>query len=474
MKAGMAGPRSLRWRLLTATLVAVLAAMLLAGWWLSSLFREQVTRQFADLLTAQLDQVTTRLEPGADGEPTLDPAALSDPRWLRPYSGLYWQVEAATPTQGRRPALRSRSLWDTELVPPQDTPADGEVHVHTISGPDETSLLLVERTVRVDGAGRTPWRVLVAADVRETEAAARRFNRMLVLSLSVLFVLLVAAAAAQVTLGLAPLRALQHALQGVREGRVQRLEGRFPSEVQPLVDDFNGVLDRNAAIVARARTQAGNLAHAIKTPMAALLQAAAAARQRSDTLPHLPALVDEQVSLARRHVDWHLARSRAAAARGMPGLHTDVAPVIEGLVRVMDRVHAERGVRLTADPVDAGLQFAGEAEDLHEMVGNLLDNACKWARGEVRVSVRRFLEGGAQRLQIAIEDDGPGIAADRRDQALARGARLDESVPGSGLGLAIVQELAALYEGRVELGASDVGGLRTTLTLPLWQAPARC
>lgn len=470
MKAHAVGPRSLRWRLLTATLVAVLVATLLSGWWLAGLFREQVTRQFADLLTAQLDQVVARLEAGADGEPVLDPAALSDPRWLRPYSGLYWQIEAASPTEGRRAALRSRSLWDTELIAPVDTPADGEVHVHGIAGPDDSSLLLVERTVRIDGAARTPWRVLVAADVRETEAAARRFNGVLAASLGVLFVLLVAAAATQVTLGLAPLRALQRALLAVREGRVHRLEGRFPSEVQPLVDDFNGVLDRNAAIVARARTQAGNLAHAIKTPLAALLQAASAARQRPEALVELPALVDEQVAHARRHVDWHLARSRAAAARGMPGVHTEVAPVIDGLVRVMARVHAGRGLRLSAERVEPGLLFAGEGEDLHEMVGNLLDNACKWARGAVDVAATRVVGEGVPRLRITIEDDGPGIAAERRGLALARGERLDESVPGSGLGLAIVQELAALYEGSVELAASAAGGLRVELVLPLARA----
>ncbi|MGA0612885.1 ATP-binding protein [Caldimonas sp. KR1-144] len=468
MTSRATGPRSLRWRLLTATLIAVAAAMLLAGWWLSALFREHVTRQFAELLTAQLDQVVAAVEPGSAGEPTLDPAALSDPRWQRPYSGLYWQVDEAAGGSGRV-ALRSRSLWDAQLAVPADRPADGEVHVHEVRGPAGASLLLVERSVRIDGAARAPWRVLVAADVRETQAAARRFDGVLAASLGVLCALLLVVAVAQVTLGLAPLHALQRALLDVREGRAQRLSGRFPSEVQPLVDDFNGVLDRNAAIVARARAHAGNLAHALKTPLAALMQAAAGARQRPAALAELPALVDEQAGLARRHVDWHLARARAAAARGVPGVHTEVAPVIDGLLRVMGRVHADRGLRLAADRVEPGLVFAGEAEDLHEMVGNLLDNACKWARGAVEVSAARLPGDGPPRLHITIDDDGPGIASERRESALARGARLDESVSGSGLGLAIVQELAALHDGELRLASAPAGGLRVDLVLPSWR-----
>ncbi|WP_374675136.1 sensor histidine kinase [Ideonella sp.] len=461
-------PRSLRWRLLIATLAAAALALLLAGWLLAGLFREAVTRQFASLLTAQLDQVVTRLEVGPEGAPVLDAAQLSDPRWLRPYSGLYWQVEVH-PAAGRpRPALRSRSLWDTELAAPPDEPADAQVHVHEVAGPGGARLLLVERLVRLDGAAHGPWRVQVAADLRDNDAAVQRFNTGLGASLAVLLLVLVAAAGAQVHVGLAPLRALQRAVAAVRSGRAARLEGGFPAEVQPLVDDFNGVLDRNLAVVDRARTQAGNLAHAIKTPLSALLQAAEAARQRPAELAQLPARVDEQVALARRHVDWHLARARAAAAHGMPGVHTDVALVVEGLRRVMSRVHAARGLRLQVGPLPPGLRFAGEAQDMHEMLGNLLDNACQWARAEVRVSVALDRDAATPRFTLVVEDDGPGIAEADRDAALARGGRLDESRPGSGLGLAIVQELATLYGGTLTLDRATppLGGLRAQIRLP--------
>ncbi|WP_157264276.1 sensor histidine kinase [Azohydromonas aeria] len=462
--------RSLRWRLLAATCVAVLAAVVMAGAVLSGLFREHVTRQFAATLTAELDQVTARFEMDAAGSPRLDPAGLSDPRWTRPYSGLYWQVDRMGGATPRRGVLRSRSLWDAELQAPADQPPDGQVHVHEVVGPGGAALLLVERTVRVAADGPAAWRLLVAADRHETAEAVERFNGVLAWSLAALLGLLLLAAATQVSIGLAPLQALQQALAAVREGRRPRLQGRFPLEVQPLADDFNGVLERNAEVVARARTQAGNLAHALKTPLAAMAQAADSAQRHPDELAALPALVAEQVEIARRHVHWHLARSRAAAAQGVPGMRAEVAPVVTGLVRVMSRVHGERGLRIEAQAVPPGLAFAGEVQDLQEMLGNLLDNACKWARSVIRISALPEQGGGAPRLRVLIEDDGPGIAADQRERALARGGRLDEATPGSGLGLAIVRELADLYGGQLSLTRAKSGGLAVELMLPMASA----
>lgn len=475
--------RSLRFRLLAATLLALLLALSLAGLLLTGLFRDHVMRQFDAVLTTQLDQVTARLDFDAAGQPQLQPQRLSDPRWSQPYSGLYWQVDRAdaAPPVG---LLRSRSLWDDTLAPPADVLADGERHVHRIAGPRGAQLMLVERTVRppdsssasspasssADTGRATAWRVMVAADLGETEAAVARFGGVLAASLAILLLLLGAAAWAQVAVGLAPLRALQRALVAVHEGRSARLDDPVPLEVQPLVEDFNRVLDRNAEVVTRARTQAGNLAHALKTPLAALAQAAAEARRRPPSASDLPALVDEQVRVAQRHVDWHLARSRAAAAHGLPGARAAVAPAVAGLLRVMARVHAERGLDLRCEVIAPDLHFAGEAQDLQEMVGNLLDNACKWARHTVRLQATATAGAHGPRLHIGIEDDGPGIAPERRAAVLARGTRLDESVPGSGLGLAIVQELVDLYGGRLSLVAStptpEGGGLRIDLELP--------
>jgi signal transduction histidine kinase len=463
--AGIRRQRSLRFRLLAATLLAVLVALALAGLLLSGLFRDHVMRQFSRTLTEQLDQVTARLEFDGTGQPRLGGEQLSDPRWSRPYSGLYWQIDraGATPLAA---VLRSRSLWDTTLQPPADAPAAGEVHVHEVPGPQGAALLLVERTVQPPGAAAPPWRLMVAADLGETAQAIQRFTGMLAASLGALLLLLGAAAVAQVAVGLAPLRALQRSLAGVHAGQAQRIDAHFPAEVQPLVDDFNRVLDHNAAIVARARTQAGNLAHAVKTPLAALAQAASAAQRNPVDAGALAARVHDQVAVARRHVDWHLARARAAAAHGMPGVRAAVAPALAGLVRVLERVHAERGVRITCAAVADDLHFAGEVQDLQEVAGNLIDNACKWARSAVQVQAWGADTPAGRRLHLVIEDDGPGIAPQRRAAVMARGARLDESVPGSGLGLAIVSELVGLYGGTVTLADAATGGLRVEVELP--------
>lgn len=451
--------RSLRQRLLLVTLLTAGLTLVVAGLALSALFRDHVRQQFIERLTADLDQVVARLEVNAQGQPGLDASRLSDPRWTRPHSGLYWQVDGAGP-DGRPGLLRSRSLWDEDLAAPRDQPGLGELHVHALTNQRGEPLLLIERGLRADGAA-APWRVMVAASTQPLQQAVQRFDRVLMIALLVLLVLLGAGALLQVTLGLAPLARLREALAALRDGRTQRLAGRYPDEVQPLVDDLNGVLDRQAETLARARAQAGNLAHALKTPLTILGQGATNARADAAARDELPGLVLDQVQVARRHIDWHLARARAAAAQGAAGLRTPLRPVADGLMRVMQKVHAGRGLAIAAD-LDEHLAFAGEAQDLQEMLGNLLDNACKAARTQVRLGATQ----AGRQLRLTVDDDGPGIAPAQRAEALKRGARLDETTPGSGLGLAIVQELATLYGGTVALDTSPLGGLKVALTLP--------
>jgi signal transduction histidine kinase len=451
--------QSLRWRLLLATLAGVAVALLLAGVVLSSLFREHTTRQFQAQLQQQLDQLTALLEPDPQGEPRLK-TPLNDPRWQTPYSGLYWQMEHAD-TPVATPALRSRSLWDTALVVPRDRPPTGAVHSHRLSGPDQQNLLVLERTVQFDPSPMR-WRLLVAGNTRELEQANARFSGTLALCLLVLGLALLAAAWAQVVLGLAPLGRLQHAVQAVRHGNTSRLQGQFPVELQPLVQDFNRVLDQNEQVVTRARHMAGNLAHAIKTPLAVL---ANAATQSASDATALATLVREQVRSARQQVDWHLGRARANAS-GVPGLRTDVPSTLEALVRVMHKVHAHRDDRpplqIDIAPHAAPITFAGEKQDLQEMLGNLLDNACLWAHQRVALALRS--EGPW--LHITLDDDGPGLSAEQRQAVFERGVRADERLPGSGLGLAIAQETAQLYRGQIVLAPSPLGGLRATLSLP--------
>lgn len=460
---------SLRLRLLALTGLGVALALLLAGMLISGLFRDALLRQFQLGLEQQLDQLIARVNFDAQGRPQLDDRSLSDPRWQKPYSGLYWQINRSDQVV----VLRSRSLWDVSLANAPDRLSDGALHVHGGLGPRGTPLLVLERVVRPEELPDLRWRLLVAGDTQAVDDAVARFRGLLMLALGALLILLLSAGWAQVALGLAPLRALQRALMDVRQGREKQIRGPVPQEVQPLVDGFNAVLARNAEVVERARQQAGNLAHAVKTPLAVLAQAAQAAQRpglpaspdaMADTA--LPSLVMEQVALARRQVDWHLARARAAGAHGVAGQRVGVAPVLRDLLRVMGKVHAGRALELRCLPVGEDIAFAGEAQDLQEMLGNVLDNACKWARHVVQVEADLVPTGHAVVLQVTVQDDGPGIAPELRDAVLARGMRIDESVPGSGLGLAIVGDLVDLYGGSLTLDSPASGGLRACIRLP--------
>ena len=454
MRKSLLARSSLRLRLLAGSLIWILAALTLTGFLLADLFSAHVAARFEAELQTHLDQLTANLEVAPDGAPRLR-GELSDPRLSRPYSGLYWQVgdlggeEAAL--------LRSRSLWDAVLVAPADALADGETHVHRIDGADASRLVMTERMIRPAEQPDRVLRLIVAADERAMTGPVREFVGLLALALAVLAAGLVAAAVVQVAVGLAPLRRLRRALGAVRDGRTRRLAGDFPQEVQPLVDELNTLLHNDAEVVARARTQAGNLAHAVKTPLAVLANAAA----REDSA--LARLVREQVATARRQVDHHLARARAAAAIQIPGLRTPVGAALAGLVRVMQRVHAERGLHIDVAPVAQVTVFRGEEQDLQEMLGNVLDNACKCASRRVAVHVA-VAEAG--KITVSIDDDGPGLAPAEREAVFVRGVRADEQTPGSGLGLAIVRDLARLYGGDVSLDASPLGGLRVILSLP--------
>ncbi len=449
--------RSLRLRLLVGTLVWIIATIAIAGWSLSGLFRQHVAAQFHDGLTIHLEQLTANLVLAPDGTPGLS-MPLSDPRLSRPYSGLYWQVDRLDNTQHTqvRGILRSRSLWDSVLEVPGDAPADGEMHQHRVSGPDGAPLGMIERLIYPAEQPEQAFRLIVAADERLISEPVERFNGLLGWTLGGLGLGLIVAAIVQVLIGLRPLGHLRRALTAVREGEAQHIEGSFPREVQPLVDDFNEVLAHNARIVSHARTQAGNLAHAVKTPLTILTNAAA----RPD--PGLPQLVSEQVVIARRQVDYHLARARAAAAATVPGVRSEVRPLVDSLVRVMERLYQERNIAVTIADSDIAPVFRGEQQDLQEMLGNVLDNAWKWAASRVEISF--LIEG--ERLVIQVDDDGQGLATEQRQAVLARGVRADERVPGSGLGLAIVEDLAQLYDGSIELDDSPLGGLRVRLILP--------
>lgn len=450
---------SLRWRLLGVALVAVTAALAIAGWWIARLFEQHVTQQFDQRLDDQLTQVIALLTVEATGRPALE-GRLPDPRWERPYSGLYWQVQALA--GDAEPVLRSRSLWDERLTLPADVLDERTVHRHVLPGPAGQTLRVLERTVYFEGRG-PHWRVAVGADRRALDAATLAFRGALAWGLVGLGGVLLLAVAVQVELGLRPLQALRAAVERVRRGEQDCLQGTFPREVVPLVEDFNRLLAHDAQVVERARRMAGNLAHAVKTPLA-VMTALAEDAQLSATALRYQLL--EQIGAMRQQIDWQLRRARAAAAG--TARRTPVVPVVQGLLRLMEKVHAVREGRspLTLSlraPPGGTPTFAGEAEDLREMVGNLLDNACKWAATRVQVDIG-VADG---RLCIQVEDDGPGLSVEQCRQVLQRGVRADERVPGAGLGLDIVREVAALYGADLRLERGAWGGLCARLSLPL-------
>jgi signal transduction histidine kinase len=436
-------PSSLRLRLIAAAAFWCVAGLAGGGYALSEVFSDYVGRNVDARLTVLLDGLIAGSGAGEAVPAVLRPPA--DPRFAAPYGGLYWQVDGPG-----GPVERSRSLWDHTLSGGAGLPLLREAE-----GPNGQWLRIAARDIALPGLdGRVLFQV--AVDKAEAEAEIASFNRLLIWTLAALGIGLVGAVVLQVRVGLRPLEAMGGALARIRAGGAERLEGDFPVEVKPLADELNGLLEHNRRMVERARREAGDLAHALKTPLSVL------ANEAGRTPGPLADQVTRQVAAMRGQVDHHLARARAAAAAGTLGARSDVAPVAEGLLRVMRRLYEERGI-VFESAVDAGLAFAGERQDLEEMLGNLLDNAGKWAAG--RVVLRAAAASG--RLVISVADDGPGLDAAAREAALQRGRRLDETVPGAGLGLSIAADLAELYAGELDLAASDAGGLDARLTLPL-------
>lgn len=448
----MIARRSLGYRLIGGAVLWIAIALVAADLVLTEIFERHVEAQFDDRLQAELIALAGVVRIGPDGAVHLD-RAPDMANYRTPYSGHYWQVSDVTGES----LAGSRSLWDGALHLPSQAPPDGIVRRDVLRGPDGASVVLLERTVVAPGS-QSRLRLAVAANRSLLDEPQERFEHTLLVSLAVLGIGLAFAAALQVGLGLRPLGRLRERLAAVRDGREERLAGDFPSEIEPLVAELNAVLDRNAEVVARARTQTSNLAHALKTPLAVLANETGDLEARD---PERAQRLRRQTNLMLRQIDYHLARARAAGATRVPGLRTPLEPQVGALIRTLGLVHRERGVELTAEVPD-GLVFRGESQDLDEMLGNVMDNACKWAARRVRVAARR----DGDMVVVTVEDDGPGLPPEARAEVFDRGRRLDESTAGTGLGLSIVRDLAELYGGSVTLGEASLGGLRVELRLP--------
>jgi signal transduction histidine kinase len=448
--------RSIAVRLAASALFWSFLILLVAGLILQALYRETTERAFdARLLVYATDLASDLVTQGNPDQREL--GTLGDPRFDLPLSGWYWQV--GQPDARPRDIRSSRSLFGAEL-PGLAAPGEGrfgEIRKGYRQGPEDRMLRIVERDIDLGEDGRYVVRVAGAADEIETEV--RRFIVSLVVTFGLLGIALGATTLLQIRFGLGPLTKLRNALTAVRRGEAERIPGEYPRDIAPLAQELNLLLDTNREILDRARTQVGNLAHALKTPLSVIVNEVGSAPDE------VAARVREQARLMRDQVNYHLDRARAAALAGTLGAVTDVEPVVAGLVRTFEKIYQDRNIAFSAT-IPVGARFRGERQDLEEMIGNLVDNACKWATAWVRVSAETASEGGRAWLRILIDDDGPGLPDEARAEVLRRGRRLDETKPGSGLGLAIVGDLAALYRGTLALDRSPLGGLRAVLELP--------
>ena len=406
-----------------------------------------VTQNFDDQLDYVLTAMISSAEIGPDGEVRLN-RPLGDQRFLEAQSGLYWQISA----KGVEP-FRSRSLWDDSLTygPPH---SDTKAHFYDSSQLRDQKLRIVERDIKLPFS-KTVWRFQVAQTRDGLDTQIDTLRKTLVRSFAMLGLGLILMAAVQTLYGLWPLRRLRQSIADMRSGRQSRIaQERLPEEVAPLVDELNGLIAHNEKQAEEARRHAGNLAHALKTPLTVIMNAATA---KSDDLSDI---VAREATTMRRQVDHHLARARAVGRRGHAHSRAEVWPSLQAVERAVGMLYPKVRIDIAGEKA-ASVRV--ERQDLDELLGNLIENAAKYGGGSVFITVVR--DTGFVEFQV--EDDGMGIPESDRTQIFDRGARLDTGKPGTGLGLAIVRDVAEIYGGSVSLDESeDLGGLLARLRLP--------
>jgi len=453
--------RSLTRRLIWLASAWIVLALVVAGWALTTQYQETALRRLGNVLSDTIDEVVFASNASPDGVVV---AEIKDARTLRALSGKYWAVAEPAPDGSLRTLVRSPSLAGETLMVPDELPerleaAFGETISYNASGPLRKRLRVAASMKRLPGRD-APLVFMAGIDRSNIDADTRQFATFTWTALLILGAGLVIAVFLQVQIGLRPLFGLRNEIADVRKGKAARIVHSYPLEIQPLAEQVNRLLDQNQETVERQRTHVGNLAHALKTPLSVML--AEAGSQKGE----LPDLVRRQTEVMKAQVDHHLRRARAAARAHVLGERTPIAEVLDEMAVMLERVFEEKGVEIDWRAPD-NLGFRGERQDLQEILGNLMENACKWAQRRVRISAGPTHLG---QMVVVVEDDGPGLPAEQREAALERGARMDETTPGSGLGLSIVVELTRAYGGRITLGDSDMGGLKVLLELPAAEA----
>ncbi|WP_352668408.1 ATP-binding protein [Mesorhizobium sp. M0478] len=445
-------PRSLAFRVIGFSTIWAILTLIVIFTLITTLYRQASERGFDSLLSAHLFNLIGSVGVSESGQLTGAPD-LGDLRFSEPNSGWYWSVEPAS--EGVHGNLHSSSMTTTIPSPTvAEVPFNSSFQrSYSTDGIGDEQLEVFESEFVLDAKNRAA-RFRVMGNKTELEQEIATFQGRLLTYLSLFGVGMIAINAIAILLGLQPLRRVRNALAQVREGTAQRLDGRFPAEIEPLANETNALIENNKRIVERSRTQVGNLAHSLKTPLAVLINEGRALGGAKGQL------IADQAASMQKQVDHYLQRARVAAQRDSVVYRTPVTPLVQRMVRVLQKLKPDVSLSLTLPAVD--IVFAGEREDLEELLGNLLDNAMKWAKSTVAVSVTPAAAG---LFELSIEDDGPGIPEDKARDVLKRGRRLDETKPGTGLGLAIVADLVNEYGGALALERSTMGGLKAVVRL---------
>ena len=449
--------RSLTFRVVSLSTVLAIIAMVAIATVISTLYQNRAQRDFDNILNAHLFNLLGAVGLSESGNLQGAPN-LGDLGFIQRNSGSYWEVAPLTDAISGR--LRSASMTGAVPAPTvTDVPFDREFRrTYNADGLAGESLRVVE-TEFVLGNDDQVARFRIMGSLTKLRLETAQFRNRLYTYLALFGVGMIVINAGAILFGLRPLRRIRAALTDVREGRADKLGGSFPPEIAPLAAETNALIDNNRKIVERYRTQVGNLAHSLKTPLAVVTNEGRAAGGNRGTL------IADQAAAMRRQIDHYLQRARIAAQRDTIVYRTKLSEPLARMVRVLDKLNPDKDFSLHLP--DAELIFAGEKEDLEEIIGNLLENAAKWAKSRILVGVAvDQSENTKERISISIEDDGPGIPVEKASEAMKRGKRLDESKPGTGLGLAIVADLASEYGGSLQLEQSRLGGLRAVVHLP--------
>ena len=444
---------SLKGRLIGVAVVWILVGVLVSGVALSTVFKTHVTQQFYEELYVHLDELQGLVTVTSSGPHLQRP--LSDPRYDVPLSGYYWEVQKP----GRIVASSTSLQGGVLLGIPPDDPPDGTVHTHMIDGP--TGKVLVAERVHRYNPSDPPLRFIIGTDRRHLESVLQGFNSTLAWSMGAFAGSMIIAASGLILFALRPLNYLRTALNRVRSGSEKKLQGNFPQEVQPLVDELNAMLRSMTELMIRARAQAGNLAHGLKTPLAILTDEAY--RIEDKGLPQSSVIILDQCRRMQTQIDYQIARARAVAMHSVPGTLTSVGKAGAEVTSALSRLYQPKGIVIEND-IPSTVTAACDAQDLNEMLANLVDNACKHAKGRVLLSCAE--ESPQHTVRVVVEDDGPGLPPEAFEVVFNVGERWDSEATGSGLGLSIVRDLVRLYGGDIALDTSSLGGLKVVLDLP--------